>query len=104
MNFTSVKFAKDHNEEFYKVLRQRVNEYFKINNISRHANTAMVVKTICMLLLYFTPLITLLFFAETKLVEFICWIVMGFGMAGIGLSVMHDANHGAYSKNERVNQ
>jgi linoleoyl-CoA desaturase len=104
MNFTSVKFAKDHNEEFYKVLRQRVNEYFKNNNISRHANTAMVVKTICMLLLYFTPLITLLFFAETKLVEFICWIVMGFGMAGIGLSVMHDANHGAYSKNERVNQ
>ena len=24
--------------------------------------------------------------------------MMGIGMAGIGMSVMHDANHGAYSK------
>jgi len=28
---------------------------------------------------------------------------MGFGLAGIGLSVMHDANHGAYSKKQWVN-
>ena len=32
------------------------------------------------------------------------WFLMGLGMAGIGLSVMHDANHGAYSKNARVNK
>jgi len=30
--------------------------------------------------------------------------LMGFGMAGIGLSIMHDANHGAYSKNQTVNK
>ena len=24
-------------------------------------------------------------------------------MAGIGMSVMHDANHGAYSKNKNIN-
>src|SRR5690606_40921950 len=30
-------------------------------------------------------------------------IVMGLGLAGIGLSVMHDANHGAYSKHGWVN-
>ena len=28
---------------------------------------------------------------------------MGFGMAGIGMSVMHDANHGSYSKSKTVN-
>ena len=28
---------------------------------------------------------------------------MGFGMAGLGLNVMHDANHGALSKNKSVN-
>jgi linoleoyl-CoA desaturase len=32
------------------------------------------------------------------------WITMGFGMAGLGLSVMHDANHGAYSSKEKVNK
>ena len=29
---------------------------------------------------------------------------MGFGMSGIGLSVMHDANHGSYSSNQMVNR
>jgi linoleoyl-CoA desaturase len=29
---------------------------------------------------------------------------MGFGMAGIGLAIMHDANHGSYSKNAKVNK
>jgi len=31
------------------------------------------------------------------------WALMGLGMSGIGLSVMHDANHGAYSNNKHVN-
>jgi len=31
------------------------------------------------------------------------YIVMGIGLAGIGLSVMHDANHGAYSKKQWIN-
>jgi linoleoyl-CoA desaturase len=57
MNIPTIKFAKNHNEEFYKVLRQRVSEYFKSNNISRHANANMVVKTIFMLALYFVPLL-----------------------------------------------
>jgi len=30
-------------------------------------------------------------------------VMMGFGKAGIGLSVMHDANHGAYSDKKWVN-
>lgn len=104
MNFTSIKFAKDHNEEFYKVLRQRVNEYFKSNNISRYANANMVIKTIFMCLLYVVPFILILTIAENFWVIMGLWLLMGFGMAGCGLSVMHDANHGAYSKNERVNK
>ncbi|GAA3574848.1 acyl-CoA desaturase [Snuella lapsa] len=34
---------------------------------------------------------------------FALYIVSGFGMAGIGMGVMHDAIHGSYSKNKRVN-
>jgi linoleoyl-CoA desaturase len=104
MSFATIKFAKNHNEEFYKVLRQRVNEYFKSNNISRHANSTMVIKTICMFALYFVPMTLLLTIAVNPWFIMGLWILMGFGMAGIGLSVMHDANHGAYSKNEKVNK
>jgi len=28
---------------------------------------------------------------------------MGFGMAGVGMAIMHDANHGTYSKNQTIN-
>lgn len=104
MDFTTIKFSKDHNEEFYKVLRQRVSDYFKTNKISRHANAEMVVKTIVMLGLYFVPMTLLLTVAENYWFIITCWMMMGFGMAGIGLSVMHDANHGAYSKSDRVNK
>ncbi|NML40089.1 acyl-CoA desaturase [Chitinophaga sp. G-6-1-13] len=31
------------------------------------------------------------------------WFLMGCGMVGIGASIMHDANHGTYSPNEKVN-
>jgi linoleoyl-CoA desaturase len=101
---SNVTFAKTHNEEFHKVLRKRVGDYFKTKNISRHANAAMVFKTIAMLAFYLTPLCFLLTIEMSTWMVLLMWTIMGFGMAGVGLSVMHDANHGAYSKNEKVNK
>ena len=58
-----------------------------------------------MFLLYFTPYFLLLFGNITHPVLFVLlWIIMGFGTAGIGLSVMHDANHGAYSSKKWINK
>ncbi len=104
MDISSVKFASGHNDEFYKTLKKRVNEYFKKENISRHANFQMVFKTIAMLAIYFTPFVIMLTLAENYWFIMLLWVIMGFGMAGIGLSVMHDANHGAYSSKEWVNK
>lgn len=104
MDFRTINFAKNNNEEFYKVLKQRVNQYFKNNNISRFANNAMVFKTVALLALYFIPFVLILTYLENFWAIMSAWLVMGFGMAGVGLSIMHDANHGAYSKNENVNK
>ena len=102
-SFSPLQFAKNKNAEFYKVLRQRVNTYFKSKNISRHANASMVFKTICMLALYLVPFVLILTAGVSSWWALILWATMGVGMAGCGLSVMHDANHGAYSKNPAVN-
>lgn len=104
MQVNSIKFSGNKNEEFYKVLRKRVNAYFKTNNISRYANGKMVMKTVVMIALYVVPFILLLTLDNPMWLELLLWISMGFGMAGIGLSVMHDANHGTYSKKEWVNK
>lgn len=104
MSANSVKFNRQDQPEFFRELRKRVNQYFKENNISKHANAAMKFKTVFMLLLYFVPLILMIAGLITTTPAAIgMWVLMGFGMSGIGLSVMHDANHGAYSSNKHVN-
>ena len=92
------------NAQFFATLNQRVNQYFKSNNISKHANWAMVVKTIFMLSLYFVPYALLLSGILHGTIGLLSGaFLMGLGMAGIGLSIMHDANHGAYSAKPWVN-
>ena len=104
MKIQVVKFAKDHNEVFYKVLQKRVNDYFKNSNIARHGNVQMFFKSIVMISLYVVPYFLMLMYFQNAFMIFLMWIMMGIGMAGIGLSIMHDANHGAYSKNQTVNK
>ncbi|HEY5823721.1 MAG TPA: acyl-CoA desaturase, partial [Cyclobacteriaceae bacterium] len=99
----SLKFAGTR-RDFVATLNERVIGYFKANNISRQGNYEMVIKTIFMFLLYLVPY----FLVLTSTITATPWlllmaILMGFGSAGIGLSVMHDANHGAYAKKAWVN-
>ena len=101
--FSSIKYAKGGNAEFYKVLKQRVNEYFKKEKVSRHANFSMIFKTICMITLYLTPFVLILTLGIESWAVLLLWVLMGVGMAGCGLSIMHDANHGAYSKSPAIN-
>lgn len=64
----------------------------------------MVIKTIFMFLLYFTPYFLILLQVVTGTWAIIgLLILMGIGAACIGLCVMHDANHGAYSASKFTN-
>lgn len=100
----TIKFTASEPTDFQKTLRQRVNEYFKSRDISRHANANMVFKTVFMMSLYIIPFILINTIVAVGWVSLVMWALMGFGLAGIGLSIMHDANHGAYSKNATVNK
>ncbi|WP_289999964.1 fatty acid desaturase family protein [Algoriphagus sediminis] len=58
-----------------------------------------------MLLLFFIPLITIIVIpVKSVALLFGLYITSGFGMAGIGMGVMHDAIHGSYSKSRRINK
>jgi len=101
---TKVTFVNKDQTKFYSTLKQRVDAYFSENNISPHANGAMVIKTVFMLCLYFIPYALILSGMLPLWGMWLCTLVMGLGLAGIGMSVMHDANHGAYSSVEKVNK
>jgi len=89
---------------FFSTLRQRIDLYFKDNNISKHYNTQMVVKTIVLLSCYILPFAALLIFQPTIGIAMAIWVIMAFAKSGIGMSVMHDANHGAYSSKAKINR
>lgn len=99
----NLKFA-NRQQDFFATLNQRVNAYFKTNKIERTANSEMVIKTIFMFSLYFIPYFLIISGLFTSLwALFGLCVVMGLGTAGIGLSIMHDANHGSYSTKPWIN-
>ncbi|WP_298238244.1 acyl-CoA desaturase [uncultured Algibacter sp.] len=58
-----------------------------------------------MITLFFAPLILLATGIITSIwALFLLYITSGLGMAGIGMGVMHDAIHGSYSKNKKINK
>ncbi|MBX3165237.1 MAG: acyl-CoA desaturase [Bacteroidetes bacterium] len=90
--------------QFYTEAKKRVDAYFKEHGISKHGNWNMYLKTIFMFALYFVPYFLLVFNVfDHKGMWFLMAVLMGMGMAGIGLCVMHDANHGSYSRNTKFN-
>jgi len=99
----NLKFATS-KADFFRTLNQRVNSYFKEKNIARTANTEMVTKTLVMFLIYFIPYFLIMTQTVTNIWGmFGLCLAMGFGIGGIGLSVMHDANHGSYSNKNWIN-
>lgn len=99
----SLTFARTR-MDFSTTVQKRVNDYFKKNNIKRQGNSEMVWKSVVMFTLYFGPYALILSgWITNPWLMLIPLFVMGIGLAGIGLSVMHDANHGAYSDKPWVN-
>lgn len=98
-----VKFVNKDKSLFFPTLRKRVDTYFKDNNISKEGDASMLTKSIILLLGYVVPFMLLLALTPSLGISLVLWLVMGVCLAGIGMSVMHDANHGAYSKNKTMN-
>ncbi len=103
MDTIVVKFNNKSEKAFVKDLKQRVNAYFEEQGISQKANAAMVTKTVLILLMTFVP------YGLIMSGQFGLWtmlglcFVMGVGVAGCGFSIAHDALHGAYSSNPKIN-
>ena len=97
------RYNRKDNQEFSRTLRARVNQYFEDNNIKRQGDWRTVVKTIAMFTMYFAPYVIMMNFNLNAWQFILCSIIMGVGVAGIGLAVMHDSIHGSFSDKKWVN-
>lgn len=96
--------SEDWQKQFANAVRRNVNDYFKERGLSTKGDQRLVYKTIAMLALYLVPFVLLLTLPITGWWAIPFWAVIGVGMAGIGMSVMHDAVHGSASSHAWINK
>ncbi|MEM1324233.1 MAG: acyl-CoA desaturase [Bacteroidota bacterium] len=100
-----IRFSNKKEEKgFYLTLRQRVNAYFKDNKLSKHANSQMLIKTIFILTVFVGTYVMLISNLFSPGVLLLIALVHGFFTALIGLNIAHDAVHGSYTNNPRLNK
>jgi len=98
-----LRFKLKEPNDFSKVLRTRVNSYFKENNKSMHADTAMIAKTVVQLSLWIGTYLFLIFGTYSLPVMYALWAVLGVSIALVTVNIGHDAIHGSYSGKQWVN-
>lgn len=104
MSVTKIRFAKRESEVFVDEVKAGVAAYFEATGLSQKADYRMVLKTVVLLSMTIGAYGLILSGRFTPWQMLGLAVVMGIGMAGIGFSISHDALHGAYSSNPRVNR
>ncbi len=99
-----IHFERKSAVDFYQVLSKRVEDYFKNNNLSKHANANMVAKSIFILTVFVLSYVGILSNMFSLGIVLLFFAINGFFAALIGFNISHDAVHGAYSSNKTLNR
>jgi len=88
---------------FFKELKEQVDAYFERTGKSTKGGWALYLQTTAMFL-WLAGSYTLLMAVDLNpWLAVLLAISLGLAIAGVGFNVMHDANHGSYSKHRLVN-
>ncbi|MCI5051477.1 MAG: acyl-CoA desaturase [Candidatus Pacebacteria bacterium] len=99
----NIRFPRDATT-FSRELRKKVNTYFKERNLAKTGNKELFVKAGFFLSIFF-GVVALIYLSNPHfLILYGAYLFLGFAMAGIGMNVMHDANHGSFSSQKWVNR
>jgi linoleoyl-CoA desaturase len=99
-----VKFINKSQATFFSTLRGKVDDYFQANNLPKTGGSFLIVKALIMFALYLIPYLLILTCQLPNYQNLLLTIVMGLGVSGIGMSVMHDAIHGSFSDKPWINK
>jgi len=90
--------------EFFKVLRERVDDYFSTSGQRQRDCPRMYVKTAVILAWFAASYVLLVFFATTWWQALPLAVSLGLAMAAVGFNVQHDGGHQAYSNHRWINK
>ncbi|KAL9649303.1 hypothetical protein ABK040_014606 [Willaertia magna] len=89
---------------FYSDCRKRVEKYLKDNGLTHRDVPQMYLKTILSLTIWFILYMAVFYKIENYFLSFVVTFIWGWANANIGMGMMHDANHGGYSNNPKINR
>jgi linoleoyl-CoA desaturase len=98
-----VKFINKSQQVFFTSLRAKVDGYFSQEKVSKNGDNSLILKALIMCTLYFVPYFIMLVVQPNAWYSVGLLLLMGLGMAGIGMGVMHDAVHGTFSDKKWLN-
>lgn len=99
-----IRFARKDPKKFFQTLNKRVNDHFRKTDSSKTGNWKLHIKTIIMFGMLITPYFLVIFTSYNAWIKLGLCFVMGIGMAGVGMNVMHDGNHGSFSRYGWINK
>ena len=99
-----LRFSRKDPKKFFITLNKRVNEHFKKINSAKTGNWKLYVKTLFMFVLVVAPYFLILFTEYNAWIKLLFALALGVGIAGVGMNVMHDGNHGSFSKIPWINK
>lgn len=100
----ALKFIDHEKSAFLPTLKARVDNYFAERNVSRYANPFMIFKTIFFVSIAIALYVLIITTVFPLFIQLGAAVLLGMTMAFIGFNVCHDALHGAYSSNKKVNK
>ncbi len=91
------------NNAFFTSLKTSVDDYFKENDIKKTGDWRLYIKTFLLIGSVVGIYLLILLGNLSAIYNLLLCVTLGYIMACVGFAVMHDANHGSYSTNSKLN-
>ncbi|MFT4032522.1 MAG: acyl-CoA desaturase, partial [Siphonobacter sp.] len=101
---SKLRFVDKKRSAFFSDTRHRVDAYFQENNIPKHANRAMWLKAVFFMVLFFGLYGLIISNQFNVWVMLLLSIGLGMTCAFIGFNICHDAVHGSFTSNSKLNR
>jgi linoleoyl-CoA desaturase len=89
--------------QFYAELKKQIEKYFTENKLTKTGNWRMFSKSILIILLLGFAYSNLVFFHHNLFVTLLLIVALAQSFVLVGFNIQHDANHGSYSQNKKIN-
>ena len=91
-------------DQFAATLHARVEDYFKVNRMSKYGGIEIYFKSILIIGMFISAYLILLLNQNSMIVLWILFLILGFCHVLISVNISHDAIHGCYTRKKWLNK